>query len=82
MSDSNSHQLLLDALRSRLTIVADRDWYARDAAGHLVALQQASSHLEEIYQANASDFSPQLRHFIERQSYQKAVDYLETAITP
>jgi len=76
MASSSPHQILLQALQKRLAIVADRDFYQRDPAGHLQALKDASADLEEVYRREHAAFEPQLRHFVERQSYQKAVEYL------
>ncbi len=71
----------LDALRAalerRLEVVADRDFYARDAAGHLAALQAASSEVDRLAAELPEDANPTLRHYLERQSYVKAVDWLK-----
>jgi hypothetical protein len=65
------------ALERRLEVVADRDFYARDLAGHLAALQAASADVDRLAAALPVDADPRLRHFLERQSYVKAVDWLK-----
>jgi len=65
------------ALERRLEVVADRDFYARDPAGHLAALQAASTDVDRLVAALPADADPTLRHYLERQSYVKAVAWLE-----
>jgi hypothetical protein len=67
------------ALQKRLAVVADRDFYARDPAGHLTALQETSAALDAAVQKLPEDADPRLRHFLERQSYLKALDFLQNA---
>jgi len=71
---------LLGLIEKRLQIVADRDWYARDPAGHLAGLQQAAADLDVAIAALPSDIDPMLRHFLEGQSYLKACDWLRSAL--
>jgi len=65
------------ALERRLEVVADRDFYARDPAGHLAALQDASAAVDRLAASLPADADPTLRHYLERQSYVKAVAWLE-----
>jgi hypothetical protein len=69
---------LLHALKKRLAIVGDRAWYERDAQGHLAALMAASEDLQKLVDALPASTDPRLRHFLERQSYLKAVEWLES----
>jgi hypothetical protein len=71
-------QALRDALQCRLDIVADRAFYQRDAAGHLAQLQAASESVDRLAAELPRDADPTLRHFLERQSYVKALDWLNT----
>jgi hypothetical protein len=73
---------LLGLIERRLQIVADRDWYARDPAGHLAALQQAAADLDFAIAALPPQIDPMLRHFLEGQSYLKACDWLRSALQP
>jgi hypothetical protein len=68
---------LAEALRRRLAIIADREWYARDAAGHLEALKSVSEGIEKAASALPPRVDPQLRHYLERRSYDKALAFLE-----
>lgn len=73
-------QLLSDlalALRERLAAVAD-DESRRDAPKHVERLRVASERLETLEQQLPGGTDPQLRHFLQRRSYTKALDYLET----
>lgn len=70
-----------EALETRLAVVADRDFYARDAEGHLRALQAASAQLDEAVKHLPADTDPRLRHFLERQSYLKALEFLRGEAT-
>ena len=70
MQQRNSPQVygqLAQSLRRRREVVADRGWYNRDAAGHL----------EELGSALPSPVHPQLRHFLDRCSYDKALEFIE-----
>jgi hypothetical protein len=69
---------LLEALRARMEIVADRSHYEANPSGHLASLRQADGHLRKIMSGLPADTHPELRHYLERQSYAKAVHWLET----
>ena len=64
------------ALRERLVVIGDRDWFARDASGHLDALKAVSEKIELLGAALPSPVDPQLRHYLERCSYDKALEFL------
>lgn len=68
---------LLAALRYRLDVVADREFYQRDPAAHLAALQDAAARLEALVAQLPDSTDPMLRHYLERQSYLKAIAWLE-----
>lgn len=65
------------ALRERLEIVSDEKSRANPEQ-HVIRLQKISERLEEIERRLPSDIDPQLRHFLARRSYSKALDFLET----
>ena len=67
---------LAEALRERLAVIADRDWFARDAAGHLEALKAVSGRIELLAAALPPPLDPQLRHYLDRCSYDKALAFL------
>jgi ParB-like chromosome segregation protein Spo0J len=72
-----SYSDLQDALRDRLAIVADHAFRDRDAAGHLNAIRKAASRLDALIAGLPEDLDPMLRHYLERQSYAKAIDWLD-----
>ena len=75
---SSSRQALAAALRDRLRIIADRAWVERDSAGHLAALQAVSEKIAALAQSLPAPVDPQLAHFLERCSYDKALAFLES----
>ncbi len=77
MSESASTQALATALRERLTVIADRDFYNRDPAGHLGKLQAVSEHLESVERGLPRPLDPELAHYLQRRSYDKALALLE-----
>jgi len=68
---------LRTALERRLTVVADREFYRRDPAGHLAELQAVSARLDALVEQLPPDADPRLKHYFERQSYTKALDFLQ-----
>lgn len=71
---------LASALRDRLRIIADRAWVERDAPGHLVALQEISEKIASLGRSLPRPVDPQLTHFLERCSYDKALAFLESGM--
>jgi len=80
MQDGDLTDILLKTLRRRLEVVADREWYARDAAGHLLALQEVSAELTSLSADAVQLNDPTLQHYLEKQSYVKAVAHLEARL--
>ena len=70
-------QSLAAALRERLAVIGDREWYARDPAGHLQRLQEISGQIAELQQQLPTPVDPQLAHYLQRCSYDKALAFLE-----
>jgi len=80
MSDfATLHKSLHGAVKARLDIVADHAFRDRDAAGHLDALKAAAARLDALVASLPPDTNPELRHYLERQSYTKALAWLEEA---
>ena len=69
-------QELRRALRERLTIVADEE-SRRDPDVHMQRLQQVSERLDEIERRLPATIHPQLRHYLQRRSYSKALEFVE-----
>ncbi|MGC1481509.1 MAG: hypothetical protein WA771_13480 [Chthoniobacterales bacterium] len=70
---------LRDALQWRLDVVTDRALYERDPDEHLKTLQAASSQVDELARdvVTGNECPPMLAHYLERQSYVKALDLLK-----
>ncbi len=68
---------LVAALRERLAVIADRAWYARDPAGHLDRLSTVSEQIVNLRQQLPPPVDPQLAHYLDRCSYDKALAFLE-----
>ena len=69
---------LASALRERLTIVGDEE-SRQDPDRHMARLQDVSSRIETLERRLAPTLDAQLRHFLQRRSYSKALEYLETS---
>ena len=68
---------LKSALRERLTVIGDED-SRRDVSKHMARLQEVSQRIEALEAALPSTTDPRLRHYLERRSYDKALEWLET----
>jgi len=80
MSDhATLHKTLHAAVKARLDIVADHAFRDRDAAAHLEALKAAATKLDRLVATLPADVDSTLRHYLERQSYTKALAWLEEA---
>ena len=66
---------LAAVLRERLTIVADEE-SRRDPARHTERLQAVSERIEQLERQLPATMDPQLRHFLQRHSYSKALELL------
>ena len=68
---------LASALRERLTIIGDEE-SRLEPERHMARLQDVSTRIEALEQSLAPKLDPQLRHFLQRRSYTKALEYLES----
>jgi hypothetical protein len=75
------HRRLHVAVKARLDLVADHGFRDRDAAGHLSALKSAAEKLDSEVARLPAKTDPMLRHYLERQSYTKALDWLQEAVS-
>jgi hypothetical protein len=73
---------LAAALRERIAIIADRAFSARDPQGHLSQLQAASEKIVALQGQLPKPIHPQLAHYLERCSYDKALAWLDEQPTP
>ena len=77
MSDTPVFPALATALRERLAVIADRALAAGDPAAHLEQLRAASEKIAALQNALPSSTDPQLAHYLERCSYDKALAFLD-----
>ena len=65
------------ALQERLSVVADHELRDRDPQAHLEQLKSAASRLDAAIARLPVQCDPDLRHYLTRQSYLKALAWLE-----
>lgn len=66
------------ALQERLSVVADHELRDRDPQAHLERLKLAASRLDAAIAQLPAQCDPDLRHYLNRQSYLKALAWLES----
>jgi hypothetical protein len=69
---------LAAALRERLEVIRD-DASRRDPETHTARLRVVSEKIDNLAAALPKPIDPQLAHFLQRKSYDKALEFLETA---
>jgi len=70
---------LREALRERLSVVADHELRDHDPQAHLARLKSAACRLDAAIAQLPRECDRDLRHYLERQSYLKALVWLEQA---
>ena len=73
----NATSDLAAALRERLAIIADEN-SRRDPAAHTARLSAVSEKIEKLQAVLPKPIDPQLAHFLQRKSYDKALELLES----
>jgi hypothetical protein len=69
---------LTQALRERLTIIRDEE-SRRDEAKHMARLSAVSEKIDKLQAALPRPINQQLAHYLQRRSYDKALEFLEDA---
>jgi hypothetical protein len=69
---------LAKALRERLAIIRDEE-SRRDPNAHMARLQAVSDKIDKLQAALPRPLDPQLAHYLQRRSYDKALEFLEGA---
>ena len=69
---------LVAALRERLAIIGDEN-SRRDPEAHTARLRVISEKIDNLAAALPKPIDPQLAHFLQRKSYDKALEFLEGA---
>jgi len=68
---------LAQALHERLAVIQDEQ-SRRDEAKHIARLKAVSEKIDTLQTALPHPIDPRLAHFLQRKSYDKALEYLET----
>lgn len=69
---------LAQALRERLAVIRDEE-SRRDQAKHIDRLRAISEKIDRLQESLPSSIDPRLRHYLDRKSYDKALEYLEAS---
>ena len=77
MDSNDIYAQLAKALRERLRVIADRELYERDPALHLEKLRGASEAILALQTRLPANLDPNLAHYLQRCSYDKALAFLE-----
>jgi len=67
---------LAEALRDRLAVIRDEQ-SRRDEEKHIARLRAVSEKIDKLQEALPRPLDPRLAHYLERKSYDKALEYLE-----
>ncbi|MGA7275034.1 MAG: hypothetical protein WBX14_09345 [Candidatus Udaeobacter sp.] len=67
---------LRDALRERLAIIQDEE-SRRDTDTHMARLRAVSEKIDQLRALLPQPVDPQLAHYLQRKSYDKALEFLE-----
>jgi hypothetical protein len=67
---------LAAALRERILIIRDEE-SRRQPETHMARLQMVSEKIEKLHATLPRPIEPRLAHYLERRSYEKALEYLE-----
>jgi hypothetical protein len=67
---------LREALRERLAIIGDEE-SRRDEPAHMARLQANSERIDKLATELPRPIDPQLAHYLQRRSYDKALEFLE-----
>lgn len=77
---SDVYEQLANALRERLEIISDEQ-SRQSPDAHMKRLQDVSERIETLERQLPADIDPQLRHFLQRRSYTKALELISESTT-
>ncbi len=77
LATNPAYSSLAAALRERLSVIGDRASRDRDAGAHLQQLRGVSEKIAALQAQLPAPVPPQLAHFLERCSYDKALAWIE-----
>ena len=67
---------LKEALRERIAVIRDEE-SRRDEAKHIDRLRVVSEKIDKLQAALPQPIDPRLAHYLQRRSYDKALEFLE-----
>ena len=67
---------LARALQERLAVIRDEQ-SRRDETKHIARLKQVSERIDKLQAALPQPVDPRLAHYLQRRSYEKALEFLE-----
>ena len=67
---------LAETLRERLAVIRDEE-SRRDQAKHIDRLRAVSEKIERLQESLSASTDARLKHYLDRKSYDKALEYLE-----
>lgn len=70
---------LAEALRERLAVISDEE-SRRDHVKHIDRLRAVSEKIDRLQESLPPSTDPRLKHYLDRKSYDKALEYLETEL--
>ena len=70
---------LTQALRERLAVIRDEE-SRRDHTKHMDRLRAISDKIDRLQESLPSSTDPRLLHYLDRKSYDKALEHLETQL--
>jgi hypothetical protein len=76
----NSLVELAQALRERLSVIRDEQ-SRRDEAKHIARLRTVSEKIDRLQATLPQPIDPPLAHYLQRKSYDKALEFLEGQFT-
>ena len=74
---TREEQELATALRERLKIISD-ETSRRDPDQHIARLREISDRIQSLSAALPQPIPPRLAHFLDRRSYDKALEFLRS----
>jgi hypothetical protein len=77
-AESKALLSLRDALRERLAVIRDEQ-SRRDEEKHIARLREVSEKIDKLQDALPQPVDSRLAHYLQRRSYDKALEYLEAA---
>jgi hypothetical protein len=67
---------LAQALRERIAVIRDQQ-SRQDEAKHMARLKDVSERIDNLQTRLAKPIDPRLAHYLQRKSYDKALEFLE-----